>query len=71
MAIEWKGVFSDRVQEMGYDAETKTMAVRFRGGKVYHYKGVPEEVFDDVSNSWSVGIALNEKVIGKYGYEKE
>lgn len=62
----WVDVLSDRVQRVGYVPDTQTLLVTWKRGKTSAYEGVPPDVADEVSKSWSVGSALNERVIGKY-----
>lgn len=58
---------SSTVSATGYDPATKTLAVQFKGGlKTYHYAGVPESVFGDMSKAESVGKFINTQVAGRY-----
>jgi len=36
-------VNSTSIAAVGYDAESKTLAIEFHSGKVYHYQGVEPE----------------------------
>ncbi len=49
---------------IGYEPETRTMGVIFKSGGLseYHYAGVPQEVFDTVLNSPSVGKAVDQHI---------
>lgn len=71
MPVEWKNVFSDRAQAVGHDAEKRELHVRWKNGKVSVYSDVAADVAEDIANSWSVGQALNEAIIGrkKHRYE--
>lgn len=71
MVVVWHHVFSSNVERMGYDEFSKDMFVEWKTGKTSVYADVPEEVFTDVSNSYSVGNALREQVIGKYKHSYE
>lgn len=47
---------SSLLDSYGYDAESKTLAVKFKnGGKTYHYPDVPADVFDNLSKAESSG----------------
>lgn len=60
-------VKSSNIAATGYDPATKTLAVQFKGGlKTYHYAGVPESVFGDMSKAGSVGKFINTQVAGRY-----
>lgn len=39
-------VASSNIAAHGYDAASQTLAVQFKGGKVYHYSGVPQDTAD-------------------------
>lgn len=40
--MEMKPVKSSTLKEVGYDAQSKTLAVTFKNGGTYHYPNVPE-----------------------------
>lgn len=65
-----KNVFSSNVQTVGYDEETQEMVITFSNGRQYAYEGVPEHVAHNLSNSVSVGTALNAEIKGRYPYRK-
>jgi hypothetical protein len=71
MAVEWKDVFSANVQRVGHDADTNTLMVRWKSGKVSRYKGVSAELAQDVANSWSVTTAINEQIKPNYDHSYE
>lgn len=52
-------VQSSRIHSIGFDAETGTLAVRFRRkdgpGTLYHYSGVSQEEFDEFKGAESLG----------------
>lgn len=58
--MEMHPVDSSLIQALGYDPESKTMAVQFHDGKLYHYQGVTQKVHDKVKNSASVGKAFGQ-----------
>lgn len=55
MPIEMKDVVSSSLQALGYDAATKTLAVRFPGGRTYHYEGVDESTYASMCCAESLG----------------
>lgn len=79
--VQMHDVTSSLLKQIGHDAETFTFAARFLpgakspAGKVYYYKNVSEEVYDDVSNpkdGKSVGeafSALIKKFPDRYPFE--
>ena len=61
---------SGHIHSLGYDAETKTMAVQFTRGGVYHYHGVSAEDFAALHGAESVGSHFRENVLGKFSHTK-
>jgi len=69
-AIPLTACKSSMVAGVGYDAASKTLAVQFNGGSIYHYAEVPPEVFTDLQRSESVGQFINRQIKGQYAAEK-
>jgi hypothetical protein len=59
-------VVSSNVSEIGYDPETETLEVAFKGGSVYQYHDVPSGVHQELMNSVSIGRHLNRFVKGVF-----
>lgn len=65
---QMKRVLSSAVFEIGYAADDQQLWVRFSpsvknpAGAIGFYSGVPAEVADGVTNSPSIGSALNDQV---------
>lgn len=57
--IKLEPVTSSNVEAIGYDSETKTARVRFKGGGTYRYEGVSPELFESVRTSPSIGKAVH------------
>ena len=51
-----------------YDADTETLTVRYRSGKVYNYLQVPEKVYKEMRATMAKGIFLNRNIKGKYPF---
>lgn len=71
--IKLNPVLSSNISGIGYDELNKLMAVMFKGGTKYLYENVEKEVFIAITNSESIGKALNECVVKnkeKYRYHK-
>ncbi len=60
---------SKMLKAHGYDASTQTLAVRFGPGGVYHYKDVPQSVYDELRAAKSIGSAFSSLVRGQYDHE--
>jgi hypothetical protein len=54
---------SRALQEAGYDAGTRTLRVRFRGGGLYDYLDVPPEIFDGLIESEHPWTELGPQVL--------
>lgn len=66
----WRAVSSSNVAEVGYDAETSTLGVRFLNGSEYEYYNVPEMDFEGLVNATSVGKYLHFYIKGSFPYER-
>jgi hypothetical protein len=65
--MEWKTVDSSQISEVGYDAASKTLGIRFKAkGKwpasEYHYSNVEPQTCADLMNAESIGGYLLEKI---------
>ena len=61
---------SSVVASIQYDAPSSTLRVTYVSGMMYDYKNVPEEVYAAMKNAFSKGTFLNQRIKGKYAYEK-
>ena len=61
-----RSVTSSHVSHVGHDSETKELHIKWADGRTSVYSGVPPQIADSVTNSWSVGKALHAEVKGKY-----
>ena len=68
--VEMKSVDSSNVDSVGYDAETKTLHVKFKSGGVYHYHGVEPEAHSALMNAESIGWHLGTHIKGKHKFSK-
>lgn len=65
-SITLNPVKSSNVEKTGYDAASKTLAVQFKGGKVYHYADVDADTFAQMGKAESVGKFIGANVVGKF-----
>jgi hypothetical protein len=63
-------VSSSNVAELGYDAENQIVYIRYLNGNLYMYKGVPQNEYDGLINSPSVGSYLHRNLKGIFPYER-
>jgi hypothetical protein len=67
MSIAMNPVKSSQIAEIGFEPATKTLAIRFNNGrKLYHYHDVPQETFDALKASESVGKYFGANIRGKF-----
>jgi hypothetical protein len=53
--IHLTAVKSSTISHHGYDAATKTLAIKFSSGLEYRYHNVPQDVADKLGKAKSVG----------------
>ncbi len=70
MAVTWQSVESSNIAQIGYDAGTWELMVRFNSGAEYVYSNVPDSVFTGFLDADSKGKFLNENIKGQYEYAK-
>lgn len=63
-------VDSSMVDTASYYNDSKKLIVNFKNGRVYVYKNVDENTFEDVRNADSTGRALHNKVFDVFKYEE-
>ena len=68
--MERTAVRSRDIAIVGYDGETGTLEIAFRSGGVYHYSGVPEEVYKILMVAPSQGTYFEQTVKHQYPYKK-
>ena len=59
-------VTSSNIVSIGYDEPTKILEVEFKGGGVYQYEDVPQEVYFSLLNATSVGQYFNSNIRTAY-----
>jgi hypothetical protein len=60
---------SSTIKKIGYNYLEKKLIVEFKSEAIYHYKEVPEEIFEAFKTSESMGKYLNENIKKKYEFE--
>lgn len=67
--IKLEPINSSRIAAVGFDADSFTLAVKFPPtkaapmGKVYHYSGIDEMMFEDLKNAESIGRFFGETIV--------
>lgn len=58
---------SSQIKGIGYDADSKTLAIQFnKGAAAYHYTDVPQEAYDALLAAESKGSHFGQHIRGKY-----
>jgi hypothetical protein len=65
----WTPVDSSNVSAFRYDASTKVLQIRFKSGRIYGYKDVPENVVQEFSTADSKGKFVNASIKHNYSLE--
>ena len=63
-------VVSSNLRSVGYDPLAGILEVEFYGGEVYHYYGVPDQVYQGLLSAASKGGFLAAYVKGVYRYRR-
>ena len=61
-------VESSNISEIGYNTVTRELEVKFKSGKLYCYKDVPNDVYQSFWNAKSKGKYFHEMVRDKYEF---
>ena len=69
-AIKMCDCQSSQLAQHGYDAATKTLAIKFKSGGLYHYAGVSQEAYDSLVKAKSLGKHFAANVRGKFKHTK-
>lgn len=63
-------VDSSNIESIGYDENSLTLEVEFKGGSVYEYSGVPEHIYIELKEASSVGSYFNQNIRNDYPTSK-
>ena len=63
-------VASSNINSIGYDEKTLTLDVEFCNGAIYQYHDVPQEIYENMLSSASIGKYLVQNIKNIFGYSK-
>ena len=63
-------VESSNIREIGHDADTNTLAVRFKNGGLYNYAGVDADKHTALMKADSVGAFIHANIKGVHKHTK-
>lgn len=59
-------VSSSNIESIGYDKSKKILELEFKRGDIYQYKGVPDNIFQNLLRASSHGKYFNAHIKDKY-----
>lgn len=68
--MEMISVKSSNIEAIGFDEGSETLQVEFKGGSLYQYFDVSEQVFNDFVQAGSKGRFLAQNIKGVYRYTR-
>ena len=68
--MERIAVKSRDIAIVGYEIATLTLEIAFRRGGVYHYSGVPVEIYQGLLSASSQGKYFEDRIKHKFPYQK-
>ena len=68
--IKMVPVKSSQIKAIGHDASTKTLAIEFSSGGIYHYADVPAEKYHALLQAESKGKHLHRHIKGAHAFTK-
>lgn len=60
---------SSSIVSVGYNSTTQALYLKFVGGRIYRYHGVPPEIFEELLSASSRGAYANAHIIYRFPYE--
>ena len=63
-------VKSSNIVSIGYNINEELLEIEFKGNRIYHYKDVPEYLYQDLINAESIGKFFNSNIKDQFTTEK-
>ena len=63
-------VSSSTILSIGYEPDTRTLEVEFRGGRIYQYYAVPRAMFSEIMHAPSAGVFFNTYIRNAFSYSR-
>jgi len=68
--MERSPVNSSNIESVGYDSDSLTLEVEFKGGSVYQYYDVPSHVYENFISAESLGSYLHHSIKNNFSVSK-
>jgi KTSC domain len=65
-----EAVDSESIASIGYADDAEVLEVEFVNGAVYRYRGVPQDLYEDLRQAPSKGAFFNHNIRDAYPYEQ-
>lgn len=69
--MDYRSVKSSNIESIGYDVETKTLAVKFISGREYHYHDVDPRLHTELMAAPSIGKFFGEHIRDKHTFTRK
>lgn len=66
----WTPVDSSNITAYRYNAAAQELQIKFHGGRVYGYAGVPQNIVDEFASAGSKGQFLNASIKHSYAAQR-
>jgi hypothetical protein len=68
--MERTNLSSSTISEVGFEANSNTLEILFRDGRVYQYFDVPENIFDALKAASSAGQFFHQNIRGVFRFAR-
>ena len=68
--MERSPVSSSNIESVGYDSDSLTLEVEFKGGSVYQYYDVPSDVYENFISAESLGSDFHHSIKKNFSVSK-
>lgn len=70
MEIKMEYVESDYLEYIGYDEDSSTLRIQFKGDKTFDYYDFPESEWHELREADSKGKFFHSRIKGQYDYSE-
>jgi hypothetical protein len=63
-------VSSSNIVAIGYDPDSQTLEIEFKGGALYQYFSVPQSEYESLLNASSIGSYFHANIKNRYQFSK-
>jgi len=63
-------VKSSTISKIGYDPDNNILLIAFNSGSIYEFQSIPEEIYQELMQSPSIGKFFSKNIRTRYVYKK-